>query len=124
MEEFVCDIEFKYGVPMIILDLIHVFTGYDIVQAIRDEFEPTKHIERMNTEDDKFCALKNTIPDEYQDPIFAIFDSLGKLNLRQIQAETNLKNELQRKNSLSYNAEDSQATFKPKEMSIKDRETY
>lgn len=65
MEEFVCDIEFKYGIPMIILDLIETFTGYDIVSIIKNEFEPTKNIERMNTEDDKFCALKNTIPDEY-----------------------------------------------------------
>jgi len=69
---------------MIILDLIHILTGYDIVHAIRNEFDPPKNIERMNTEDDKFCALKNMIPDEYQDPIFAIFDNLGELNLRQI----------------------------------------
>ena len=31
MEEFAVDIEFKFGVPMIILDLIHALTGYDII---------------------------------------------------------------------------------------------
>ena len=31
MEEFSMDVKFKFGVPMIILDLIHALTGFDII---------------------------------------------------------------------------------------------
>lgn len=37
MDEFSMDIDFKYGVPMIILDFIHAVTGYNIVEQIDKE---------------------------------------------------------------------------------------
>jgi hypothetical protein len=35
MDEFAMDVNFKYGVPMIILDLICALTGYDIIGAVK-----------------------------------------------------------------------------------------
>jgi hypothetical protein len=39
MDEFAVDINFKYGIPMIILDLIHALTGYDIISVVKKEFD-------------------------------------------------------------------------------------
>lgn len=55
MDEFSVDIEFKYGVPMIILDVINAFTGFDIIEIIKenqDVRDTSDQIERMNPEDE------------------------------------------------------------------------
>lgn len=38
MEEFVVDVPFKYGIPMIILDIISALTGFDVISAVKNEF--------------------------------------------------------------------------------------
>ena len=45
MDEFSCDIDFKFGVPLMILDLIHALTGYEIIEDIRKHVIPPKNIE-------------------------------------------------------------------------------
>lgn len=39
MDEFSVDINFKYGIPMVMLDLIFALTGYDIVSVVKKEFD-------------------------------------------------------------------------------------
>ena len=84
MDEFSCDIEFKFGVPLMILELIHALTGYEIIDDIRKHVIPPKNIERMNPDCMAFLNDKNGIDEEYHDLIFGIFNSLGELNLQKI----------------------------------------
>lgn len=84
LEEFVCDIEWKYGLPMIILDIIQTLTGFNVIEMIKKELEPPHNIDRMNAEDEAFLTIKNNIIEEHHDSIFAIFNDLGELNLTQI----------------------------------------
>lgn len=84
MEEFSVDIEFKFGVPMIILDLIHALTGYDIISEAKKIFEPKDIIHRMNPDREQFQNAKQMIVDDFQDKAFSIFDDLGELDLKQI----------------------------------------
>lgn len=65
MDEFVVDVEFKYGFPLLILDIIGSLTGYDIIKKVKDEFEPKKPILRLNPENKLFENLKQKIPDEF-----------------------------------------------------------
>ena len=44
MDEFSVDINFKYGIPMIILDLLYALTGYDIVSVVKKEVDNQGHI--------------------------------------------------------------------------------
>ena len=84
MDEFSCDIEFKFGVPLIILDLIYALTGYEIIEDIRKYVIPPKNIERLNPDSVGFSNDKNGIVEEYHDLIFGIFNSIGELNLQKI----------------------------------------
>ena len=44
MDEFSCDIDFKFGVPLIVLDLIQALTGYQIIDEIKKWVEPHRNI--------------------------------------------------------------------------------
>ena len=48
MDEYSLEVKFKYGVPMIILDVIHALTGFDIIHRIKEDIEPSSKIDRMN----------------------------------------------------------------------------
>lgn len=61
MEEFVMDVEFKFGFPMLILDIIQAFTGYDIIQLIRNEYEPKRPIQRLEPDNKDFENFKSKI---------------------------------------------------------------
>lgn len=76
MDEFVIDVEFKYGFPLLILDIIGSLTGYDLIKRVKDEFEPKKPILRLNPENKLFEHLKHQIPDEFLEPIFDFFNEL------------------------------------------------
>ena len=78
MDEFVVDVNFKYGVPMLMLDIINALTGFDIISQLKDEFEPVKTIQRLNPENENFIVLKNKIPDEMQEHVFDFFSDLGE----------------------------------------------
>ena len=81
MDEFSIDIEFKYGVPMIILDVIQSLTGFTLNEELQRELSPPRIIERMNPEDDAFINYKATLIEDFPDLAFSIFDNFGELNL-------------------------------------------
>lgn len=64
MDEFSLDVEFKYGVPIMILDVIQAFTGHDLHQEIRREVSPTRLVERMNPDNEQFVNYKMNLTDE------------------------------------------------------------
>ena len=52
MDEFSVDFEFKYGVPMIILDVINAFTGFNIIEIFQENQDTSdQQIQRMDPED-------------------------------------------------------------------------
>ena len=40
MEEFCLDVDFEYGVPVLMLDIIQAFTGYDFLTEIKQSIAP------------------------------------------------------------------------------------
>lgn len=76
MDEFVVDVNFKYGVPLLMLDIINALTGFDIISQIKLDFEPKHAIVRLNPENEEFTAFKNKIPDELHDSVFELFQDL------------------------------------------------
>ena len=65
MDEYSLEVEFKYGVPMIILDVIHAFTGFNIINHIKEDIEPSTKIDRMNPDSFAYLNYKNTITEEF-----------------------------------------------------------
>jgi len=59
MDEFAVEINFKFGVPLIILDVIHALTGFDVISQIKKELIPNKYIQRLNPENEQFLNFKN-----------------------------------------------------------------
>ena len=59
MEEFSVEIDFRFGVPMIILDLIHGLTGHNIIDQVKNTLEPPQNIIRMNPDAENFMLMKN-----------------------------------------------------------------
>lgn len=79
-DDFTNDVDFKYGIPMIILDIIYSLTGVNFVQQFEKEKDASKLIERCNTDSENFQNIKSHIPEEFHEPIFHIFNELGVLN--------------------------------------------
>ena len=65
MDEYSLEVEFKYGVPMIILDVLHAFTGFNIINHIKEDIEPSSKIDRMNPDSFAYLNYKNTITEEF-----------------------------------------------------------
>jgi hypothetical protein len=127
MDEFSIDIEFKYGVPMIILDVIKSLTGFSLNDDLQRELSPPRIIERMNPEDDAFVNYKATLIEDFPDMAFSIFDSFGELDLLKIQDEINQKKIIEEQklieDSIQSNTnKDSQSNLFTREMPIKERE--
>ena len=127
MDEFSIDIEFKYGVPMIILDVIKSLTGFSLNDDLQRELSPPRIIERMNPEDDAFVNYKATLIEDFPDLAFSIFDSFGELDLLKIQDELNQKKIIEEQklieDSIQSNTnKDSQTNLFTREMPIKERE--
>ena len=74
MEEFAVDIDFKFGVPLIILDMLYALTGYDIISDIKKYVIPPTNIERLNPDCPNLSIHKADIDDEYHELIFNIFN--------------------------------------------------
>ena len=94
MDEFAIDVEFKYGLPLLILDVIEAFTGKDLSQEIKREVSPARIISRMNPDDETFMNFKMNLTDDAQDISFLIFNHLSDLDLKKIQLELNWKQHL------------------------------
>lgn len=54
MDEFTLDVDFKNGLPMLILDLISAFTGYTTHQILQEKPVTERIIMRLNPEDEHF----------------------------------------------------------------------
>ena len=76
-EEFQSSIEFKYGIPMLVLDIAKTLTGYDFLGAYNKDREKFRLIERLSYDNENFHALKAKIPDEMQEYVFRTFSDLG-----------------------------------------------
>ena len=53
-DDFGNEVEFKYGIPMIILDIICTLTGVNFVHQFEKELDSSKLIERCNTDSENF----------------------------------------------------------------------
>lgn len=54
MNEFAMDIEFKLGVPLIVLDIIKNLTGQNIAAQVKEEMKPKRPVIRMDPDDQGF----------------------------------------------------------------------
>jgi len=125
MDEFAVEINFKFGVPMIILDMINAFTGFDIISHIKRELIPNNYIERLNPDSEIFLNYKNQIVDDFQDLAFGVFNNFGELDLTQIQDDINQKLALENQKSIDEQSKDNKESSNnigPKEMPIRDKE--
>ena len=59
IQEFCTEIDFKFGIPLITLDIIEALTGYDMIAEVRKLVDPPKYIERLNPDCLKFAKLKD-----------------------------------------------------------------
>jgi len=91
MEEFACDVDFKFGVPLIILDMIYALTGHEVIGDIRKCVIPPSNIERLNPDCPDLGLHKADIDEEYHELIFGIFNQWGELNLQKLQEEQNAR---------------------------------
>lgn len=83
MDEFCLELDFKYGVPVMIMDVIQAFTGYNHFHEIDREVSPPRLIERMNPDDENFINYKqDNLTDEQQDVVWLVFNTLGELDLK------------------------------------------
>lgn len=81
IEEFCHEVNFKYGVPLIILDLIQALTGFDMISQVKKEIDNPGNIVRLNPDNEDYLLYKINILEEFQDRAFAIFNDLGELDL-------------------------------------------
>jgi hypothetical protein len=49
LDDFVHNVEFTYGIPLIVLDFIDSLTGSDFIQKLHDHINPPKNVERFDT---------------------------------------------------------------------------
>ena len=65
-EEDFCDkINFKFGVPLIVLDFIDYICGSDFIKTVQTFVNPQSHIERFDTHNNEFNELKSNIDEEF-----------------------------------------------------------
>ena len=54
IEDFSSDVSFKYGVPMIILDLMQALTGDDLIYKVKKEIDKKTLVTRLNPDNEDF----------------------------------------------------------------------
>jgi hypothetical protein len=84
IEEYSSEVSFKYGVPMIILDLINALTGAEMIAHAKKEIDKKTYVTRLNPDNDEFIIYKLDVLDEFVDKPFQIFCDLGELDLADI----------------------------------------
>ena len=40
LDEFSLDVDFKFGIPLVVMDVIYAMTGFNIIEDVKSEFEP------------------------------------------------------------------------------------
>lgn len=85
------DVEFTYGVPVIMLDIMKAFTGHDFLEDIQKAISPPQIIERLNPDKFEFAKYRDGLTEEMQDTVWMVFDRLGELDLKQVAYKENKK---------------------------------
>lgn len=70
IEEFSSEVSFKYGVPMIILDLIQALTGANFIAKVKKEVDKKTYVTRLNADNEDFMLYKLNLLDEFVDKPF------------------------------------------------------
>ena len=78
-EEFVEKINFKFGVPLVVLDFLDFITGSNFIRKVQKFTNPQTYIKRFDEHNSEFNDLKGTIDDDYLPYIFQLFNSLGAI---------------------------------------------
>lgn len=54
-DDFVEKVNFRFGLPLIVLDFIDIITGSDFIETVKKNFvDPPKHIQRFDPQNDEF----------------------------------------------------------------------
>ena len=69
-DDFCERINFKFGVPLILLDFIDYLCGSDFIKTVQTFVNPMSHVERFDAHNNEFNDLKQNIDDEYIPSIF------------------------------------------------------
>ena len=84
-EDDFCDrVNFKFGVPLIVLDFIDYLCGSKFIETVQKFVTPQTHIERFDVHNNDFNDMKGNIDEEFLPHIFNIFNALGAINLKEL----------------------------------------
>ena len=81
LDEFVNNVNFQFGVPLIVLDYVDAITGSDFIQKLHEHINPPKNVERFDPLSRDFTELKNQIDDEFLINIYSLFNALGNVDM-------------------------------------------
>ena len=86
MEDFVDRINFRFGIPLVVLDLMDQITGSDYIETVQMFVNPIRNnIERFDVQNsEKFSELKGQVDDDFFPYIFQLFNALGVINVREL----------------------------------------
>ena len=83
LDDFIHNVEFTYGIPLIVLDFVDSLTGSDFIQKLHDHINPPKNVERFDTSAQEFEETKKKIDDDFLPWCFSLFNALGNVDLSQ-----------------------------------------
>ena len=84
-DDFVERIEFKFGLPLIVLDFIDQMAGSDFIKVVQTYVNPQTHIERLNEmQTVELRELKDIVDDGFCPYIFSLFNALGNIDLNDL----------------------------------------
>ena len=79
-EEFRDEVQFKFGLPLIVMDFIDHLIGSHLIEQIQNLLYPKKEVERFDTSSEAFKDLKKQVEDDFLINIFSIFNALGAVD--------------------------------------------
>lgn len=83
-EDFCERVNFKFGVPLIVLDFIDYLCGSNFIETVQTFVNPQTHVERFDAQNSDFNDLKQNIDEEFLPYIFQLFNALGHINLKDL----------------------------------------
>ena len=81
LDDFVNHVEFKFGIPLIVLDYIDALTGSDFIQQLHERINPPRDVDRFDPANVVFAELKNQIDEDFRVNIYSIFNALGAVDM-------------------------------------------
>ena len=83
-DQFCDQIQFRFGIPLIVLDFIDFMTGSDFIANVQLNVNPEPLIDRFDPQNTEFKDLKDKVEDEFLPYIFNLFDALGAVDLKKL----------------------------------------